>query len=61
MTQLAATDTDHRAHAPVLEADHHAWEAFSARFPYEETDDQLRAISDVLGDMTAGTPMYRSE
>ena len=45
--------------APVLEADHHAWEAFSARFPYEETDDQLRAISDVLGDMTAGTPMDR--
>ena len=45
--------------APVLEADHHAWEAFSARFPYEETDDQLRAISDVLGDMTSGTPMDR--
>ena len=45
--------------APVLEPDHHAWEAFSARFPYEETDDQLRAISDVLGDMTSGTPMDR--
>jgi len=45
--------------APVLEAEHHAWEAFSARFPYEETEDQLRAISDVLGDMTSGQPMDR--
>lgn len=45
--------------APVLEAPHHAWEAFSARFPYQETDDQLRAIEDVLGDLTAGQPMDR--
>ncbi|MCB1364384.1 MAG: transcription-repair coupling factor [Rhodobacteraceae bacterium] len=45
--------------APVLEAEHHAWEAFSARFPYQETDDQLRAISDVLGDLDSGTPMDR--
>ncbi|MCE8005666.1 transcription-repair coupling factor [Aestuariivita sp.] len=45
--------------APVLEAEHHAWEEFSARFPYQETDDQLRAIGDVLEDMTAGTPMDR--
>ena len=45
--------------APVLEAEHHAWEAFSARFPYQETDDQLAAISDVISDMTSGTPMDR--
>ncbi len=45
--------------APVLESEHHAWEAFSARFPYQETDDQLSAISDVLGDLEAGTPMDR--
>jgi len=45
--------------APVLEAEHHAWEEFSARFPYTETDDQLRAIEDVLGDLEAGTPMDR--
>lgn len=45
--------------APVLEPEHHAWEAFSARFPYQETDDQLRAIEDVLNDMTSGTPMDR--
>ncbi|WP_424986715.1 transcription-repair coupling factor [Microbulbifer sp. S227A] len=45
--------------APVLEPEHHAWEAFSARFPYQETDDQLAAIADVLGDMTSGNPMDR--
>lgn len=45
--------------APVLEPEHHAWEAFCARFPYQETDDQLRAISDVLGDLDSGQPMDR--
>jgi transcription-repair coupling factor (superfamily II helicase) len=45
--------------APALEAQHHAWEAFSARFPYQETDDQLRAIEDVLDDLTSGRPMDR--
>ena len=45
--------------APVLEAEHHAWEEFSARFPYQETDDQLRAIQDVMADLEAGTPMDR--
>lgn len=45
--------------APVLEPEHHAWEAFAARFPFEETDDQLRAIGEVLTDLAAGTPMDR--
>ena len=45
--------------APVLEAEHHAWEAFSARFPYQETDDQLRAISNVMEDLESGQPMDR--
>ncbi len=45
--------------APILEAPHHAWEAFSARFPYQETDDQLRAIEDVMGDLSSGQPMDR--
>ncbi|WP_137700435.1 transcription-repair coupling factor [Marimonas lutisalis] len=45
--------------APVLEPQHHAWEEFAARFPYEETDDQLRAIEDVLDDLSAGRPMDR--
>src|SRR5207247_7772151 len=30
------------------------YEEFAARFPYPETDDQLRAIEDTLGDMAAG-------
>ncbi|TCP60546.1 transcription-repair coupling factor [Rhodovulum bhavnagarense] len=45
--------------APILEPSHHMWEAFSARFPYQETDDQLAAIEDVLNDMASGTPMDR--
>ena len=45
--------------APILEPPAGMWDAFSARFPYEETDDQLRAIGDVLADMTTGTPMDR--
>ncbi len=45
--------------APVLDPPPHAWEEFCARFPYEETDDQLRAISDVTGDLDSGTPMDR--
>ena len=44
---------------PVLEPEHHAWETFSARFPYQETDDQLRAIEDVITDLQAGIPMDR--
>ncbi len=45
--------------APILEPPPGMWDAFSARFPYEETDDQLRAIGDVLEDLTSGTPMDR--
>ncbi|MFN3970760.1 MAG: transcription-repair coupling factor [Gemmobacter sp.] len=45
--------------APVLEAPHGAWEAFAARFPYTETDDQLAAIADVMGDLDKGSPMDR--
>ncbi len=35
------------------------FEEFCARFPYPETDDQLRAIDDVLGDLASGRPMDR--
>ena len=45
--------------APVMDPPHGAYEDFSARFPYEETDDQLRAISDVMDDMHSGQPMDR--
>ena len=35
------------------------YEEFCARFPYLETDDQARAIDDVLGDLGGGEPMDR--
>jgi transcription-repair coupling factor (superfamily II helicase) len=46
-------------HAPILEAPHSLWEAFAARFPYQETDDQLAAIADVMADLEKGSPMDR--
>jgi transcription-repair coupling factor (superfamily II helicase) len=45
--------------AEVIEADSGSYPAFADRFPYEETDDQDRAIDDVLGDLSAGKPMDR--
>jgi transcription-repair coupling factor (superfamily II helicase) len=35
------------------------FDEFCARFPYEETEDQLNAIGDVLEDLAAGRPMDR--
>ncbi len=45
--------------APVMDPPPHAWEEFSARFPYQETDDQLRAIAEVMEDLHSGVPMDR--
>jgi len=45
--------------APVIEPPEGAYEEFCARFPYPETDDQLRAIEEVLDDLVAGRPMDR--
>ena len=49
----------HLRNAPILEAPHHEWESFAARFPYTETDDQMSAIEDVVDDLKSGTPMDR--
>ncbi|MBX7146148.1 MAG: transcription-repair coupling factor [Alphaproteobacteria bacterium] len=35
------------------------YDEFCAKFPYPETDDQLRAIEDVLTDLASGQPMDR--
>ena len=43
---------------PVIEPDT-GYAAFADRFPYEETEDQDRAIADVLEDLGAGKPMDR--
>lgn len=49
-----------RATRPGVVAEPDAsYPAFVDRFPYEETDDQDRAIADVLGDLEAGRPMDR--
>ncbi|GIT89897.1 transcription-repair-coupling factor [Jannaschia pagri] len=45
--------------APVLEPPGDLWEGFAARFPYEETDDQLQAIEDAASDLGSGRPMDR--
>jgi len=42
----------------VIEPDT-GYAAFADRFPYEETEDQDRAIADVIGDLAAGKPMDR--
>ena len=35
------------------------WDEFCARFPFSETEDQARAIADVLEDLASGRPMDR--
>ena len=45
--------------APVLELPPGVYDEFVARFPYEETEDQLRAIEAVLEDLASGRPMDR--
>ncbi len=49
----------HLRSAPILQAPHHDWDAFAARFPYQETDDQMTAIGDVIADLEGGSPMDR--
>ena len=45
--------------ADAVNAGQGLYEEFAARFPYEETDDQLNAIEDVIGDLASGKPMDR--
>ncbi len=54
---IAAARALKRAEAVI--AGQGLYEEFSARFPYEETEDQLNAIEDVLGDLGSGKPMDR--
>ena len=46
-------------HAPVLTPPDGLSDEFAARFPYEETDDQLAAIDSVMADLSTGKPMDR--
>ncbi|MDT7952542.1 MAG: transcription-repair coupling factor [Acetobacteraceae bacterium] len=45
--------------APLLAPPDGEWQEFVARFPFAETEDQARAISDVLEDLASGRPMDR--
>lgn len=45
--------------ADVFEKQEGLYEEFAARFPYPETDDQLKAIDDTLSDLRQGSPMDR--
>ncbi|QKG71406.1 transcription-repair coupling factor [Erythrobacter mangrovi] len=45
--------------APVFEVEQGPYNQFLDRFPWEETDDQDRAIADVLADLESGKPMDR--
>ncbi|UHS56919.1 transcription-repair coupling factor [Agrobacterium vaccinii] len=46
-------------HAPSLIAPDGLYDEFAARFPYDETEDQLNAIESVREDLGAGRPMDR--
>ncbi|MCW3473858.1 transcription-repair coupling factor [Limobrevibacterium gyesilva] len=45
--------------AEVMAPPEGAWDEFCARFPFAETEDQARAIADVLEDLASGRPMDR--
>ena len=45
--------------AAILAPAEGTWDEFCARFPFAETEDQARAIADVLEDLAAGKPMDR--
>lgn len=45
--------------APVLDAPHGIYDEFASHFPFEETEDQEKAIAETLDDFSAGRPMDR--
>ncbi|HEY4274722.1 MAG TPA: transcription-repair coupling factor, partial [Rhizomicrobium sp.] len=44
---------------PPVEPPHGLFDEFCARFPYQETDDQEKAIADAVADLGKGRPMDR--
>src|SRR6476620_872550 len=49
----------HLHEAPKMPVQPHVYDEFCARFPYEETEDQLSAITSTLKDLESGRPMDR--
>ena len=46
-------------YAEEMRPDQSYFDEFCAKFPYDETDDQMGSIEDVLGDLAGGKPMDR--
>ncbi len=44
---------------PAIDPPQGAYDEFAARFPWSETEDQEKAIGDVISDLAAGRPMDR--
>ncbi|MBV9550524.1 MAG: transcription-repair coupling factor [Alphaproteobacteria bacterium] len=44
---------------PAVDPPQGLYDEFAARFPYSETEDQEKAIADVISDLAAGRPMDR--
>jgi transcription-repair coupling factor (superfamily II helicase) len=57
LLSLYATRERHHGHA--FNTSDPLYQEFEARFPFEETPDQQRAIDEVLGDMSSPKPMDR--
>jgi transcription-repair coupling factor (superfamily II helicase) len=57
--ELLATAAERALRSADIAAADATYPEFVDRFPYAETDDQDRAIGDVLGDLAAGKPMDR--
>jgi transcription-repair coupling factor (superfamily II helicase) len=57
LIKIAAERLVHEA--PKMPVQPHVYDEFCARFPYEETEDQLGAITATLKDLESGRPMDR--
>ena len=57
LVRIAAERQVHQG--PVMVPAEGLWDEFCAKFPFAETEDQARAIADVLEDLAAGRPMDR--
>ncbi|CAM3208129.1 Transcription-repair-coupling factor [Sphingomonas antarctica] len=57
--ELIATAAERALKPAEIAAVDHSYPEFTDRFPYQETEDQDRAIAESLGDLEAGKPMDR--
>lgn len=48
-----------QVHRPPFPSNDEEFAQFEGAFPYDETDDQLKSVDDIVGDMTSDKPMDR--